>query len=96
MRTNETTEQELTARWIDRGSLDRGRAEARLTAYGVSVWILAGYFADGNGEVDSGIAQAAKDYELPREAVEAALAYYRQHKKCIDARRLLNEDAFGS
>ena len=28
----------------------------------------------------------ARDYELPREAVEAALAYYEVHKAAIDAR----------
>jgi len=32
----------------------------------------------------------ARDYALPREAVEAALAYYRRNKEYIDARLLLN------
>ncbi len=95
MKTNEATEQKLIA--LDRPRFAQQRA-GRGPADGAraSVWILAGYFADGNGEIDSGLARAAADDELPREAVEAAPAYYRQHKKYIDARRLLNENAFGS
>ncbi len=91
MRTNEATEQELIARWIDRGSLDRGRAEARLTDYGVSVWALVGALPMAGGDID----RLAEAYGLPRQAVEGALAYYRQHKALIDARLLLNADAFG-
>ena len=34
--------------------------------------------------------QLARDYQLPRSAVEAALAFYRQNKDYIDARILLN------
>lgn len=32
------------------------------------------------------VTRVAEDYRLPREAVEAVLAYYRQHKPLIDAR----------
>ena len=34
------------------------------------------------------IEQVARDYDVSREAVEAAIAYYRQHKPLIDARLL--------
>lgn len=82
-------EQQLIERWIDPASRKRGRAEARLKEYGVSVWILMSYWYYGQGDVDV----VAEAYNLPREAVEAALAYYRQYQKYIDARILLNEDA---
>ena len=36
------------------------------------------------------IEQVARDYDVSREAVEAAIAYYRQHKPLIDARLLAN------
>ena len=36
------------------------------------------------------IEQVARDYAVSREAVEAAIAYYRQHKPLIDARLLAN------
>ena len=83
-------EQQLIERWIDPGSRQYGRAEARLKRYGVSVWVLMSYWYYGQGDIDV----VAGAYNLPREAVEAALAYYRQHQKYIDARILLNEDAF--
>ncbi|MCC6625833.1 MAG: hypothetical protein IT340_00400 [Chloroflexi bacterium] len=34
--------------------------------------------------------QTAADYDVPRAAVAAALAYYRQHQAVIDARITLN------
>ena len=36
------------------------------------------------------IKQVARDYGVSREAVETAIAYYRQHKPLIDARLLAN------
>lgn len=84
-------EQQLIERWIDPASRQYGRAEARLKQHGVSVWVLMSYWYYGQGNVDV----VAEEYHLPREAVEAALAYYRHHQKYIDARILLNEDAFG-
>ena len=81
-------EQQLIERYIDLDT-DRypsGRADARLRDYGVSVWVLIGQWRAIGGDLD----QLALDYELPREAVEAALAYYRCNKEYIDARLLLN------
>jgi uncharacterized protein (DUF433 family) len=40
--------------------------------------------------MDGDVAQLAAAYALPREAVEAALAYYHRHKELIDARIALN------
>lgn len=81
-------EQKLIERYIDLDT-DRypsGRADARLQRYGVPVWALIGQLRALGGNVD----QLARDYELPREAVEAALAYYCRNKEYIDARLLLN------
>jgi uncharacterized protein (DUF433 family) len=81
-------ERELIERYVDLDT-DRypaGRADARLHTYGVPVWALIGQLRALDGDVE----QLARDYELPREAVEAALAYYRCNKIYIDARLLLN------
>lgn len=81
-------ERELIDRYIDPDT-DRypgGRADARLREYGVPVWALIGQLQALDGDLD----QLAEDYELPREAVDAALAYYRCNKEYIDARLLLN------
>jgi uncharacterized protein (DUF433 family) len=64
-----------------------GRADAR-TRSGVPVWALIGYKRATGGDVD----RLASSYDLPREEVEAALAYYRRNKAYIDARLLLNSD----
>ena len=61
-------------------------ADAWLRDYGVSVWAIVGYWRVVEGDID----QVAKDYALPREAVEGALAYYERHKDFIEARLSLN------
>jgi uncharacterized protein (DUF433 family) len=96
------TEDELIARWIVPNPPGLGSADACLVDYGVAVWALAGYFAAGEdfsgirSDIEDCITQAAADYDLPREAVEAALAYYRRNKRLIDARLLLNVDDLAS
>jgi len=57
-------------------------AEARLKQSGVAVWALVGHLPAVDGDVD----RVAAEYAIPREAVEAALAYYRRHQALIDAR----------
>lgn len=63
-----------------------GRADARLRGYGVSVWAVVAYLQMVGGDLD----RVAEDYGLPHDAVQAALAYYRQHQELIDARLRLN------
>jgi uncharacterized protein (DUF433 family) len=78
----------LIQRYID-PNWDRypgGRADARLRDSGVPVWALVGHLRVIGNDAD----QLAADYELSREAVDAALAYYRRHHELIDARLLLN------
>jgi uncharacterized protein (DUF433 family) len=52
------------------------------------VWAIVSYYRQAvHGDLD----RVAHDYDIPREAVEAALAYYRMHRQAIDARILLND-----
>jgi uncharacterized protein (DUF433 family) len=83
---HELDEQRLIEQHID-PNWDRygGRADAR-TCDGVPVWALIGHLRLVDGDID----KTATAYELPREEVQAALAYYRRNKKYIDARILLN------
>lgn len=76
------TDEELIDKYIELNPNRPGRAEARVVGYAVPVWALVGYLE----AVDGDVAQAAHDYRLPEEAVEAAVAYYRRHKTLIDAR----------
>jgi uncharacterized protein (DUF433 family) len=79
-------EQELIKRWIEQQPHRPDPAEARLVEFGIPVWALVGYLE----AVRNDVAQVADDYEVPCEAVEAALAYYRQHRQVIDARIAAN------
>lgn len=59
---------------------------ARLREYGVSVWALVGYLRVVEGDPD----RVAKDYDISREALDAALSYYKEHQWEIDARLMMN------
>lgn len=76
-------DQQLIDQYIESNPDRPGPAEARIRGYGVSVWALAGYYEAVRYDVD----RVARDYYLPREAVEAAIAFYRRYKDIIDSRR---------
>lgn len=52
----------------------------------MAVWALVGYLRGAQGD----ILRVADDYDIPVEAVEAAIAYYHEHQILIDARRAAN------
>lgn len=73
--------------------VDRRRAGpggARLATYGYPIWILI----DALGAADQDLVRVAGDYEIPEEAVRAAIAFYRRHRDAIDARARANADFF--
>ena len=69
-----------------------GRHRARLTHCGVPVWALIAHLQG----VDWDVAHTARDYDLPEEAVRAAIAYDEADPTYIDAFLLLNRDALES
>ena len=77
---------ELIAAYVEPESHLGGVEEARLLKYGVPVWALIAHWRVGGGDADA----VARDYDLPRQAVEAALAYYGRHGPAIDARIAAN------
>jgi uncharacterized protein (DUF433 family) len=76
----------LIERSIEPSPHKPGEAEARLREYGISVWALIDYWYG----VDFDKSVVARDYDIPLESVDAALAYYKAHKAIIDARIVLN------
>jgi uncharacterized protein (DUF433 family) len=74
--------------WVDPSG--RGPADARLAGYGTPVWALVAYSLGGAGR---DVARIASDYGLPREAVDAAFAYFEAHREPILARLALNDAA---
>lgn len=81
-----TIDTDLINRYVEPDSPRWGAAGARLHESGVEVWVLVAQLPALDGDVG----QLAVAYGLPRDAVEAALAYYRRHKDVIDARIALN------
>lgn len=75
-------EQGLMARWIRPHPHRSGAADVVVAESDVPVYALIGDLSVVAGDLD----RVAADYEVPREAVEAALAYYRRHRDLIDAR----------
>jgi uncharacterized protein (DUF433 family) len=65
---------------------ESGVDQARVAPADVPVWVIVAQVEGAGGDV----AQVAEDYELPREAVEAALIFYRRNRAAIDARRTEN------
>lgn len=50
------------------------------------VWVLIEFLEAADGDK----ARVARDYEISAEAIEAAFAFYRQHKAIIDVKLPLN------
>lgn len=76
----------LIAQYIEENPYRSGPANARLVHYAVPVWALVGYLDDVHRDVN----RVAADYDLPVDAVLAALAYYEKHRAAIDARIAAN------
>ena len=83
---------DLIARWIEIDPYRPGPLYARLKEYGIHIWALIGHLPAAKGDPR----QVAKDYHIPVEAVEAALAYYEQHQGAIDAKLEANSPYLGS
>ena len=75
-------DEQLITQYIELNPHRPGLSEARLKDYGVAVWALIGYLQAAHGDH----ARVAADYDVPQEAVEAAIAYYERHRPLIDTR----------
>lgn len=85
------SDEALIAQYIERNPHKSGLDEAWLKDYHVPVWALVGYL---NLAVAGDIDRVTKDYNLPREAVQAAIAYYRRYHCRIEARIAANNPDF--
>jgi uncharacterized protein (DUF433 family) len=74
------SDQELIDRYIEPDPYDPGPGRVRVRRYDVPVWLLVAHHQAVRGDADL----VASAYDLPREAVDAAFAYYRRHQASID------------
>jgi uncharacterized protein (DUF433 family) len=81
-----TNDADLIRQYIELNPDRAGLDEARLKDYAIAVWALIGYLRGTNGDID----RVAADYEVPREAVQAAIAYYERHRALLDHRIAVN------
>jgi uncharacterized protein (DUF433 family) len=79
---SEPSAQQLIDRYIVDHPLLAVPERARIAEVGVSVTALVAYLMGVDWDID----RTAKAYEVPREAVKAAICYYHQHQQAIDAR----------
>jgi len=78
----------LIAKYIEPHPAKPGLSNTRVNVRGVPVWALIGWLEDDYSNAD----QVARDYAIPYEAMEAAIAFYERNKAVIDARLILNRE----
>jgi uncharacterized protein (DUF433 family) len=84
--------EELLARYIEILPNRPDPGDARLSGYGYPVWIVI----DALAAVGYDLEQVAREYELPEDAVRAALLFYRRHQAAVDARARENAAVYGA
>lgn len=80
------------ARYVEMNPHRPWVADARLAESGVPVWAIIAYMK----AVDHDLTQVALDYDVPKEAVVAAVLFYARHKDAIDARITANDEPMAS
>lgn len=80
------TEDELIAKHIGPNPNKPWPGEEVVRGSYVPVWSIVGYNEAYNGDT----AEVASGFDVPVEAVEAALVFYRRHKCIIDSRIAAN------
>jgi len=81
-RSDVTKDEMLIRRWIRQHPYKSGPEDVVLVDSLVPVYAVVGYLPLVGDDLD----RIADAYDVPRAAVDAALAYYRQHRAVIDAR----------
>jgi len=87
--TRPLTDDKLIERYIEFIPARPGWHRASLRDFGVEVWALVAYYQGADGDIEL----IAHDYDIPVDAVRAALAYYARERDLIDAWLKLLRDA---
>ena len=90
--TDTTIDDALVDAMIEQDPSKPGRHNARFKEYGTHVWAVLGVLQRTNGDV----AATAREWQMPEDAVRAAIRYYERHKELFDAYFLLDEEEWRS
>ena len=87
---DDPTVQRLVQTYVQRDPRRPGLDRARVVAggHGTPIWAIIGDLRGGEG-----LESTAATYELPKEAVLAAIGFYREHQAVIDHRLAINDGA---
>lgn len=88
----DTAAEKLIARWIKPNPHKPDEAEVWVLPRNVSAWAVIGQLQLDHEKAEL----VAEDYDLPTEAVKAAIVYYHRHQAAIDARIAANRSFFGA
>lgn len=81
-------QQELIEQFIERLP-GEGLGDARVRPFDINVWAIIACYQQAAGEDPDVV---AREYHISRVSVDAALAYYQDHRAAIDARIIVNLD----
>ena len=84
-----TDEDRLITQYIELNPYHPGPDEAWIVGHGVPVWAIIGAIHAAD-TAESIVRQTAQEYQLPVDAVRAAMAYYQRHLDVINARIVAN------
>jgi uncharacterized protein (DUF433 family) len=73
--------EELIRRFIEEDPYAPGIGAARIIGTGLQVGMVISYLRGADWDIEC----AASAHAIPREAVEAAQAYYHRHERAVDA-----------
>jgi hypothetical protein len=76
------TPDELIEKWLEPDPNRPRPGDYRVKEYGTHVWALIGLLSGNDWDVE----ETARDYEMPVEAVEAAVAFYHKYPAAINVR----------
>lgn len=86
----EAEQDDLICRYVDVRPDGFDVSQARLHEFGVPIWAIIADLRAAGGNLD----ETAWEYNLPREAVIAAVYFYWQHQAIIDAELTLHAATF--
>ena len=88
-----------TPRTTEQDPHDLGRHNARFVGHGTHLWAVLNSLRRATGDVSASaadVSMAAEEWDLPEEAIRAAIRYYELHRDLYDAYFLLQDEEWNA